>query len=830
LRSSPACRALAAAPLLLIAALCLVTRPARAADCFEGISEANARAVFDALRRAPPQDGCTLDEVHTEASQMTVVWKKNGVAQEDMVVLPASCVKSPSVRGKVLSAVVPPSTAEACPGAASLMSTLITGDTFGGLVPVTKPTIVPEVVGGALRTPLRVRLLQGGEVLLAACLLVAAALGLRRMRVLERIGRVARRAVAWFESGALRVSRWASRRAQQGAPRAGWGAALLLGPHIALGTWLLVVPDHLAFTASQVVTLAHVGLAVLTAPVVVVWIVWHARARRASGQASAVSRIVRWLLVVATALAAVTGVVVLREGTISPLAAAHGACSMLVGVPLALHLALAPRRRAAAAVALLLVASTAGAAAARRWLPPASAAALEPAFEYTTRPQDLYEPAENCGECHVADYQNWKRSTHARTMGLQSVHESMGRAGDLLGVNLSGIGQLLRDRERPLSAALVFGACGSCHAPTSFYGDGTPSLLEPTGLVAEGTGCSFCHTLRSVKQPGDAPPLASAEPGPARPSASPPARGARPEPGMLSRTDIFGIMSRAPFFVSAPETVRRYLGQGSRSRWAREVSNLLIRWRPQVHARDYHAPVLDDSRACLACHSLGIDSPDVPHMTYFGWEHSRFKTGDPTTTVECQDCHMVRHVTGAPVSEQARMVPWGPVRPHARSHLLLGGNVMAAHSLGDDDLAAREHAINAGAASVVVLGTERAGDVMRVTVSVRADLVGHFFPALETRLRYAWVELRAVDGAGHVVGSSAPPRDSEDYGAASPLIMASTDDPKADTQRLVRPGEAREFVGRVSVPEGVAIDKVVAELHESVDPEPLAVTTWSSPR
>ena len=38
-----------------------------------------------------------------------------------------------------------------------------------------------------------------------------------------------------------------------------------------------------------------------------------------------------------------------------------------------------------------------------------------PEFAYATRDASLYEPAENCGECHVDDYRDWKRSTHART-------------------------------------------------------------------------------------------------------------------------------------------------------------------------------------------------------------------------------------------------------------------------------------------------------------------------------------------------------------------------------------------------------------------------------
>jgi hypothetical protein len=384
----------------------------------------------------------------------------------------------------------------------------------------------------------------------------------------------------------------------------------------------------------------------------------------------------------------------------------------------------------------------------------------------------------------------------------------MGRSPELLSEDLHHVGQLIADPERPVSAALVFGACGSCHSPTSFYGDGHPSLTRPTGLTAEGTGCSFCHTLREVRQ----------------------GRGATPtvlDPKAFSRADIFAMMSRAPFYVSAPETVRRYFFQGSRSAWERRIANYLIRWRPAVHSRDYHSPVLDDSRACLACHSLGIDSPDVPHMTYYAWEHSAFNTGDPKTTVSCQDCHMVRHMTGAPVNEMARMVPWGPERPAARSHLFLGGNVASALAFGDRELAQQEHELNASAASVTVSRVRSNADALDVTVSVRSELVGHSFPALETKLRYGWVELKAIDASGSVIASSPRPKDSEDFGCASPLIMSSVDDPKRDTQRLIGPRASREFTGHIALPGGALVDSVIAELHNSVDPSPLATTTRS---
>jgi hypothetical protein len=251
-----------------------------------------------------------------------------------------------------------------------------------------------------------------------------------------------------------------------------------------------------------------------------------------------------------------------------------------------------------------------------------------------------------------------------------------------------------------------------------------------------------------------------------------------------------------------------------------------VRWRPDVHARDYDASVLRDSRACLACHSLGIDSPSLPHMTYFGWKESSFVTHDRATTVECQDCHMTRHMTGSPTHDPGRMVPWGPMRPRTRSHLMVGGNVRAAETLGDQDLAREDHAFNAEALTLTVTRVERDADALSVTARVHSNLVGHYFPALETQLRYGWVELQAVDAAGHVVASTPAPKDSQDFGCASPFIMASTDDPKPDNQRLVAPRSSREFTGRVTVPGGAEVDTLVAVLHESVDPTPIARATW----
>jgi hypothetical protein len=808
--SARAFRAVVLAVLTLLIATLRPERASGAPSCREGISQANAQRLYDELVRSKPSDGCTLEGVETESSAARIVWKKDGRLQEPILVVPTSCATTPSSRGKVLSAIVPASVAADCPVAVEALGALVVSDAFGGLVPITEGSAAPATASSAVPVtessvvpaaaeppsrewkPLATRV---GEGLVAAALASGAFFALRWRR--------RRRALRAADGSVPKPRLW-----QRNPSQAGWGAAFLIGPHLVLGTWLLVVPDRLAFTAAQVVTLAHVGLAVVTFPLVALWVGVHLLKMRSARARGAGSTSVKWLLTAALLLAIVTGVIVIWGGDIAQSAPLHAACGVAVGVPLALHFWLSMRRVAAGAVVGLLAVATLGSAAARRWLPQASAEATIPEFEYATRDESLYEPAANCGECHEQDYQDWKRSTHARTLELEAVRESMGRSPDLLEENLAHVGKLISDRERPISSALVFGACGSCHAPTSFYGGGKPSLLHPAGLTAEGTSCSFCHTLREVRHDRNMPsPALQAQ--------------------ALSSDDIFAIMSRVPFYVSAPETVRRYLFQGSSNPLARRIANYLIRWRPEVHSRDYHSPVLDDSRACLACHSLGIDSPDVPHMTYFGWEHSPFATGDQKTTVTCQDCHMVRHMTGDPVNESARMVPWGPVRPGARSHLFLGGNVKAGENLGDEGLARQQHDFNARAASVSVSRLQRVDDVLHVTVSVHSERIGHYFPALETQLRYGWVELRALDASGRSLASTPAPKDSQDYGCASPLIMASVDDPKPDNKRLVGPRASREFVGHITLPPGAVVDRVVAELHVSVDPSPIATATES---
>jgi hypothetical protein len=144
--SSKAARAASLASLSLLVATTGVPGSALAAtNCFEAISEASAKKLFDAFAPAKPSDGCTLENVRTDKSRMTVEWTKAGHVQEAIVIVPTSCVKGVRTHGK-MSVIVPASVDNACPAAVDATRTLVESDGLGDPVPITDGTSLPERV------------------------------------------------------------------------------------------------------------------------------------------------------------------------------------------------------------------------------------------------------------------------------------------------------------------------------------------------------------------------------------------------------------------------------------------------------------------------------------------------------------------------------------------------------------------------------------------------------------------------------------------------------------------------------------------------------------
>ena len=586
--------------------------------------------------------------------------------------------------------------------------------------------------------------------------------------------------------------------------RGAWGAVALLTPHLLLGTWLLVVPDRLAFRTSQVVTLLHVGLVVASLPLLIVWIVRHVGWREAARErVRERGRAARWSLALASLVAAGTGMAVLSSGDIVRAHVFHAWAGIAVGALVAWHLWAARRRSAAVLVAALMVVAAAGGVLARKVIPPQAIDPVVPAFAYRARPAARYESAAACGECHAEIYADWRRSTHGRTMENPLIREGFVRQRDNVGFHLPDFQRIIEGA--PVAhASAAFNSCEMCHAPTSFYSDDRSDPLHATGTAAEGVTCSFCHTLRAV-EPGEG-------------------RG-RPLPrelGNPSRSIEF--LPLLPKYVSAPETVRRYFGQGSTNRALHWLSNALIRWRPDVHRHDYRSPVLASAIACMPCHSLGaLDMlPELPQKTYRSWELSRYATNNPATNVTCQDCHMARRMTGRPLHESGPVVPWGPVRERSRSHLFLGGNSTVADLLHDQDFERLEHRLNTQMANVTLDAARLSGARLEVDVRVETRLVGHDLPSMGAQNRWLWVQVFAFDATGREVGASHPPTGNEDTSGESPLMFRCVNHPSPTCDTALRPDIGRVFTARLSTEPGAVPSSVRAVLHLSVDSESIA--------
>jgi hypothetical protein len=286
-----------------------------------------------------------------------------------------------------------------------------------------------------------------------------------------------------------------------------------------------------------------------------------------------------------------------------------------------------------------------------------------------------------------------------------------------------------------------------------------------------------------------------------------------------------------PKYVSAPETVRRYLGQGSKNRLLHWVGNALIRWRPDVHRRDYHSPVLDSAVACMPCHSLGaLDFlPELPQKTYRSWETSRYSTDRPETTVTCQDCHMARVLTAQKTHEVAALVPWGPAREGHHSHLFIGGNRTVPELLHDPEFALLEHKLNLEVATVALVAARRGEGTHDVEVRVETRNLGHDLPSMGAQNRWLWVEVVAKDAQGQDLVASKPPKGGDDAESESPVIFRCMNRPAPACDTTIGPDAGRVFRARLKLEAKAPIATVQASLHLSVDPEPIAVAARGFP-
>jgi hypothetical protein len=89
--------------------------------------------------------------------------------------------------------------------------------------------------------------------------------------------------------------------------------------------------------------------------------------------------------------------------------------------------------------------------------------------------------AHNCGNCHTEIYDEWRRSSHARSADNPRFLSLY--AGQAQSWNLT--------REHPLGV----GVCAACHAPTFTDSTLEYDLTKVVGVAAAGVHCDYCHKI-----------------------------------------------------------------------------------------------------------------------------------------------------------------------------------------------------------------------------------------------------------------------------------------------------------------------------------------------
>lgn len=101
-----------------------------------------------------------------------------------------------------------------------------------------------------------------------------------------------------------------------------------------------------------------------------------------------------------------------------------------------------------------------------------------------------FPPAENCKDCHLTIYNQWKASVHAHAMSgpLMVVQNNAD-----LRTSLAGAPKDLRR------------FCINCHGPVDALHDGAETLPLPNGALGnQGITCTVCHQFTKEPQPGTA--------------------------------------------------------------------------------------------------------------------------------------------------------------------------------------------------------------------------------------------------------------------------------------------------------------------------------------
>jgi len=210
-----------------------------------------------------------------------------------------------------------------------------------------------------------------------------------------------------------------------------------------------------------------------------------------------------------------------------------------------------------------------------------------------------------------------------------------------------------------------------------------------------------------------------------------------------------------------------------------------FKWGPRNDAvSPYHDSAYSDlhttSEMCGMCHDVTHTINGTPlERTYTEWREGPYNTGDPETTIYCQDCHMKQR-PGYPSTgsterpdNPGKSAIGGKDRDHVYTHYHVGGNAALPTLFeGGEENAqmARERLQNCAALEIITPDTPTVWQTATIQVKVSNIGAGHYLPTGLSEVREMWLEVVVKGALGKTLFQSGIIEEGEDLDSTTRLF------------------------------------------------------------
>ena len=304
----------------------------------------------------------------------------------------------------------------------------------------------------------------------------------------------------------------------------------------------------------------------------------------------------------------------------------------------------------------------------------------------------LTQPA-TCGGCHTEIFEQWKGGAHANAL-KDPIFQ---KATKLFLSEAQTEGELEEAR-----------SCVRCHTPLGHLSKEIETTEADYDNATIDTRadifCDFCHSVKSSAGVGN-----------------------------------------GPFIVDV----------------GKESEAKKVKWGPRDDALSpiFHETAFSDlhtkSEMCGMCHDVTHTMNGLPlERTYTEWREGPYNTGDPETTVYCQDCHM-RQRPGIPATGSTERpdnpgvsATGGKERDHIYTHYHVGGNaVLPTLFEGGEENAEMAIERLQNCATIEIIPPDNLMIWQDATLQVQVNNVGagHYIPTGVSEIREVWLEIVVKD-------------------------------------------------------------------------------------